>query len=348
MVVTALVGFTALASFTALFNSPLVNGLLYQLFIFAISIVVLSKASHVIIKNSVEIAKITKLGELVIGFILLSLATNIPEFAVAFSAIVSENIEITIGNLLGSNIANIGLALAIPAIMSPIAIKKGTFEKLPLMMFLSSIIPFAFLATQELGKLTGIVLILTFVFFAYYSIKKKISLRLPKKRSIGILKSILMPLEFYKSLFFLCISMVIVFASASFVVSSASKISSFVGVSEYVIGATVISIGTTLPELAVSLTAVKTKHFNLAIGNIIGSCLTKITLILGIVLLVSPATINIGIFSTLLFFVVGSKMVAWYFFMTGRKLDRTEGTVLLFIYILFIISTFGVQLVLIK
>lgn len=340
---------------TALATTPIVdniannvaNNILYQLLIFAISIVVLAKASHIVIKNSVKLARITKLGELVFGFILLSVATSMPELAVSFSAIASGNVGISIGNLLGSNVANLGLVLAIPAMMAPIAVRRGTFRKLPSLLFFSSIIPLFFLTMHEMSRFVGGALIAVFVLFALYSMKRKLSLKLVHEEPKDLLKKLLMPFQFYKALALLLFGILIVIVSSTFVVSSASGISSSLGIAESVIGATIIAIGTSLPELSVSLTAIKTKHHRMAIGTTIGSCLTNITLILGIVLLLSPAAVNIKIFSTLLFFVIGITMVSWYFFTTGRKLDRMEGTILLFIYILFLISTFGVQLVII-
>ena len=337
--------------FTAFLTLPFANGIsdniLYQLLIFIISVIILAKASHIVIKNSVKLARITKLGELVIGFILLSVATSLPELAVSFSAITSGNVGISIGNLLGSNVANLGLVIAIPAMMTPLVIGWGTFRKLPSILFLCSIIPLLFLTMSEMSSIIGGMLILAFIFFAGYSMKKKISLKLVSKEPKNILKKLFMPFEFYKACFLLCIGLLILLISSSFVVSSASNISSIAGVAESVIGATVIAIGTSLPELSVALTAIKTRHHKMAIGNTIGSCLTNITLILGIVLIFSPAAINIQIFSTLLLFVIGITMVAWYFFTTERRLDRTEGMILLFIYIVFLISTFGVQITII-
>lgn len=325
-------------------NEPTTSSFLWQLLVFFGSIVVLSKASHIVIKNSVKIAKITKLGELVIGFILLSVATSLPEMAVSFSAIISGNAAISIGNILGSNITNLGFVIAIPAIVAPISIKRGTFEKLPTILFLSSIIPLFFLTIEHTGTYVGILLISAFVFFALYSMKKNISLKIISHEPTDILKKLMLPINFYRSLLWVVLGVIIVIISSTYVVSSASTISSSMGIAESVVGATIIAIGTSLPELSVSLTAIRTKHSAMAVGNTIGSCLTNITLILGAVLLLSPATINISIFSTLLLFVIGITMISWYFFTTGRTLDRKEGLALMFIYILFLISTFGVQI----
>jgi len=323
--------------------------LLQQLAIFAVSVIFLAKSSHLVIKHSVEVAKILHMGELIIGVVILSVATSLPELAVSLLSINSGNVGVAVGNIFGSNIANLGLVLAIPAIMAPLKVKKGTFERLPTLLFFSSIIPLAFLAMESISSVIGFSLIVAFIFYAAYSTTKKIGFKMPKKKkkSKGLFKMIRFPIEFYKSLILLVIGAGILGISAQYTVTSASKVSMMLGVAESVIGATVIAIGTSLPELSVSLTAIKTKHHKLAIGNAIGSCLTNITLILGIVLLLSPVVVNPKIFSTLLFFVIGITMVAWYFFTTERTLDRTEGLILLFAYMLFLISTFGVQITII-
>jgi len=330
----------------AIATSEMFPVFMYQFGIFIVSIAMLAKASQMVIKNSVELAKLTKMGELVIGVVVLSVTTSLPELAVSFSAITSGNVGVSIGNIFGSNIANLGLVLSIPAIMSPMDVKRGTFEKLPTILFLSSIIPLAFLAMEEVGQFVGIILIGSFVFFTYYSISRNIEFKIPKKRkkSKGLLQNLMLPFKFYKVLFLLLMGILVVILSSNFVVSSSSKISEIMGIDESVIGATIIAIGTSLPELSVSLSAIRDKHPKLAIGNAIGSCLTNITLILGIVLLMSPVTVNSRIFSTLLFFVIGITMIAWYFFTTGKKLDRREGMILLFVYIMFLISTFGIQI----
>ena len=335
---------SAWIDFLVWMNNPTTSYVLWNMLIFFGSIAVLSKASHIVIKNSVKIAKITKLGDLVIGFILLSVATSLPEMAVSFSAIMSGNAAISIGNILGSNITNLGFVIAIPAIIAPIKIQRGTFEKLPTILFMSSIIPLLFMTMVQASMYVGILLISAFIFFTAYSVKKKISLKLIQKEPTDIIKNLFLPLEFYRSLMLLIIGTLIVIVSSTYVVDSASSMSTYIGVAESVVGATIIAIGTSLPELSVSLAAIHSNHSAMAIGNTIGSCLTNITLILGAVLLLSPASVNISIFSTLLAFVIGVTMVSWYFFTTGRTLDRTEGLILMFIYILFLISTFGVQL----
>jgi cation:H+ antiporter len=318
--------------------------LMVQALIFAASVLVLSKSSEVVVKKSVDIANMTKIGEMVIGFLLLSIATTLPEMTVSIFAILSGETGVSIGNILGSNITDLALILAIPAIVAPISVKKGTFEKLPTILFLSYIIPVAFLAMQNIGKYVGFVLVATYFFFALYSVKKRIRIKLPKRRHVGLISQILAPVEIYSAAAVLVVGLALLLASSHFVVSSATAISEMAGIPESVIGATVIALGTSLPELSIALTAIRSKHYELTVGNVIGACLTNITFVLGMVLIFSPAKVDMGVFSTLIFFVIGTTIVSWYFFTTGRKLDRFEGIALIFIYILFIMTTFGIQL----
>jgi cation:H+ antiporter len=322
--------------------------LLYQLAIFSISIVVLSKASQIVVDNSIKMARMTKIGELVLGFILLSVATSLPELAVSFSAITSGDIGISIGNLLGSNVSNLALVIGLPAIMAPIAVSGRTFNKLMTILFLSSIIPLLLLTISELSAAIGVFLIFVFAGFSLYSIKEKITPDLISREPRNVMKKLLQPFRFYKSAFLIAVGILTVILSARFVVYSASEMAGMLNIAQSVIGATIIAIGTSVPELSIMLAGVKKGHYSLVLGNTIGSCLTNITLILGVVLLMSPLAINLSVFSTLLIFVIASTMVTWYFFVSGRRIDRKEGVTLIFIYILFLIFTFGLQITLIE
>lgn len=328
--------------------SQVVLELVYQLTIFSISIVVLAKASQVVVDNCIKMARMTKIGELVLGFILLSVATSLPELAVSFSAIASGDIGISIGNLLGSNVANLALVIGFPAIMAPIVVRGKTFNKLMTLLFLSSIIPLLLFAVSQLSSVIGIFLVAAFIAFSIYSIKEKITPELMSREPRNVMKKLMQPFKFYKSGFLIAIGILFVILSSRFVVSSASTMASMLNIAQSVIGATIIAIGTSVPELSIMLTGIKKGHYSLVLGNTIGSCLTNITLVLGTVLLLSPLVININIFSTLLIFVIASTMVTWYFFISGRRIDRKEGLTLIFIYIIFLIFTFGLQITLIE
>jgi len=139
---------------------------------------------------------------------------------------------------------------------------------------------------------------------------------------------------------FTLIGAVVVVASASFVVESASFIAASIGVPPVVIGATVVAFGTSVPELATSISSVRKGHLNLALGNIVGSCFINITCILGVALLTSPLTVNMAAFSNLVMFSLITNLFLWYF-LSSERLSWREGALLLVLYAVFLITSFG-------
>jgi len=310
--------------------------LLVQSSILFISLVALVKSSQFVIDSALKIARMTKLESLVIGFILLSVTTSLPELAVSFSAITSGEVNISIGNILGSNITNIGLCVGLIAIIAPLTIKvtRKELANISSILFLSSLIPLLLLTLGGISRIVGSILIFIFMYFCFFSIRKKMML---KEKYYFVIKSSLI-----KAFIILFIGLICLIVSSKFIVDSAAKLAQIVGITESFIGATIIALGTSLPELSVSLESLKRGQVNLALGNAIGSCLTNLTLILGIILIVSPFAIDMHIFSTLLTFVVITSLLMWHF-LSDAKIQLTDGIILLFVYIIFLVASFGVQ-----
>ncbi len=321
--------------------------LLVEVVILIVSMFVLSKASHTVVKSSVKIARITKLGDLAVGFLIVSVATSLPELVVSTSAIMSGDIGISIGNVLGSNIMNICLVIGLMGLLRPVRMTEKTLMKLSEMLFLCGIILVMMLISTSPGRGTGINLLVLFFLFSLYSVRKKITLgeiRLEDlSRKIPRLK---FSVSFYKTIFFLIIGLIFLIVSSRFVVDSASSIASILGIAESIIGATIIAIGTSLPELTVTLDALKENHLKLGLGNTIGSCLTNLTLVLGSILVLAPFKINIEVFTTLVSFVLFSTVLLYLFLgrFGRKKLERKEGIVLLIVYILFLIMTLSLTI----
>lgn len=311
--------------------------LLFQFLVLVGSLFILAKSSDIIIDNSVKIGRSIGLREIAVGFIFLSLATNLPEIFVAGSAVASQNTGVSIGNVLGSNIVNVGVVVAVMVLIKPLKVSGKFFKRLSTMLFYSSLIPLLLLLINvgESARIIGIILILVYSYFCYYSAGSKISLHINIKKihKSSIIASIL-----------LVVGILGLLVSSNLVVSSASRIADIIGVTETLIGATIVSVGTSLPELSLCINAVKKNKIALALGNIIGSSLTKITLIFGAVLILSLFQIEIGIFSTLLMFVLLSSILLWRFFETERRLDKMEGVILLLVYFAFLLTVFGVQI----
>jgi len=311
--------------------------------ILLLSLIVLIKTSHWVINSAIKIAKFARLSELVIGFLFIAIATSLPELAVSISAVASGDVGVSIGNLLGSNIADIALIVGIAAFFGPVVIKKKMLKDISTILFLTSLVLILLLAMTFASQFIGLILLSIFLAFVYFSVKKKHTVpvgraEIPIKdygtRARALIKTIIV----------FVVGIGGVFLSSRLIVDSASNIALSLGIAEAVIGASAVAIGTSLPELAVDLSAIKAKRWGLALGDAMGSTLTNLTLVLGFVLTVSPFAVDISIFETLLLFVLLTNITLW-FFLTRGKLERFHGIVLLFLYQIFLLSLFGVQLI---
>lgn len=310
--------------------------LIYAILLLA-SLAFLAKTSQIAVDSALKFSRIVRISELAIGFVFVSILTTLPELSVSLSAIIRRNAEISIGNLLGSNVANLGLILGTLSILVPISAGKRIWKKLLNILFFATIIPFFLLALAEVSFFVGIPLLLIFFLVSFYTAKEKIVFE------IKPIKGNFAEIKFLKPLTILCLALFGVIISASIVVTSASHLAEYLKIAHSFIGATIVAVGTSLPEFSFCLAAVKKRRFGLALGDLIGACLTNLTFVLGIVLLFSPMVMNFQIFSTILFFVVGTTIVTWYFISTGMKLKREEGVFLALIYIAYLIILSGIE-----
>ncbi|MEM4703821.1 MAG: sodium:calcium antiporter [Candidatus Bathyarchaeia archaeon] len=306
------------------------------------SLIALDKASDWAINNSIKVADITGLGKTTIGFILVAFSTSLPELSVAvFAAIGQESMGVAIGNVLGSNIANVCLILGICFLMISLkmdkdvllpTIAKEDLSSLYFGLFIASIVPLTLLYLGYASRFIGVILIAIFVFYIYQLSKVK------TVKEEGALGEERRKLARYVALTILGATGVV--ASAYFIVESATYIAYYVNVPKVIIGATIVAFGTSLPELATSVEAVKRGHLNMALGNIVGSAFINITLILGVSLVASPLRIDMAAFSDLAIFSLITNLILWYF-LSSERISWREGAVLLFLYFLFLAISFG-------
>jgi cation:H+ antiporter len=318
-------------------------GLLPNVVILVAALAALSKASDLTITHSINVASVTGLGKTTVGFILVAFSTSLPELFVAFFSVLNaDNIGVSIGNVLGSNIVNICLILGVCFLLISLkypeksrVLPKMAKEELGSLyfgIFMASIVPLTLIYIGYASQLVGVILLAIFIYYLYQLSKT----RTPTEKSIsGTEKN---KLRRYVTLTILGAIGVII--SAYFIVESSSFLAASVGIPPVVIGATVVAFGTSVPELSTSVEAVKKGHLELALGNIIGSCFMNITLILGITLVASQLTINMSAFSNVAIFSLITNLLLWYF-LSNERVGRREGTVLLFLYALFIAISLG-------
>ena len=319
------------------------EGLLANVLILLASIIILDKASDWTVANSVRVAQISGFGKTAVGFMLMAFATSLPELSVSiFAAIGQESIGVAIGNALGSNIVDVCLILGLCFIMAALknpdctalipAMSKEDLGSLYFGLFVASIIPLTLLYIGYASRFIGVVLLAIFILYIYQRSKLR---NVKEKDGLGGGKE---KLGKYVSLTVLGAGLVV--AGSYFIVDSASYLAESVGIPKVVIGATIVAFGTSIPELATSLDAVRKGHLDLALGNIVGSCFVNITCILGIALAASTLTVNMAAFSALVTFTLITNLLLWYF-LSSEKIGWKEGAVLLFMYFIFLTSSFG-------
>ncbi len=298
--------------------------------ILAFSLIVLAIASQFAIKSIEDVIELTRLSEASVGFAMMSVMTSIPEIFVAASSVLHGEPGFSVGDILGSNVFNIGIVVGILAAIG--SLKKCSADLLTELvdiLFLSSVIPLILVVFGAVHAFVGVALLGVFIFSVYRMTRKRQPILLSKAESKNrkVNKKIV--------LLKIVVGIAIVVATAELIIMSASNISNMLGIAPILIGAKIIAISTSMPELALDLTAVRRGRIHLAIGDIIGSNLTNITLVLGIVLLASPfETVNLSIFTQIIPFVLITTLILWRY-LTKGGVSQFGGIALIITYIVF-------------
>ena len=307
---------------------------LVQLLILIASIVGLASASHFAIKSIEKLIEMTGLSDASAGFIILAVLTSTPEMVVALFSIIEGNPAISIGDILGSNLFNIGAVIGILGIIGYLkTCCTDLLVELTDMLFVVALIPLLLVINEyhifEIpSPIIGAILLAAFLISMYLMARRRtppVKLNDGKAMSKGK-KSVVIAT--------LLLSFAIVVVSARLTVYSALNMAVALGVPPILVGAKIVALGTSLPELTLDLTAVKRGRVQLALGDIIGSNLTNLTLVLGLVLLTSPFQVDMTIFVEILPFLLLTTIIFWRFILRGG-ISKNGGAVLILIYILF-------------
>ena len=257
--------------------------LFIQIFLLAFGFALLIKGADWFVDGSSSVAACFGIPQLVIGLTIVAMGTSAPEAAVSITAALSGNADITVGNIVGSNILNILIILGLSSIILPIAVSKSTVKfEMPFMIIITALLLLLGL-DGKLGLADGYILI---VFFAAYLIyilvmAKRNKENLPSEENTK-------PMALQKAILFVIIGLAMIILGSSIAVDAASSIAKMLGVNERFIGLTVIALGTSLPELFTSVNAARKGNADIAIGNIVGSNIFNILFICGISALIIP------------------------------------------------------------
>ena len=289
-----------------------------------------------IVDGGVSFARHFKIPTLVIGVTVIAFGTSAPELIVSINAAISGNPEIAFGNVVGSNISNIGLVLGLTAVLIPIPVNRVSFRvDWPVMMF-ASILLYIFILNDLIGFWEGAILFLILISYLLFTVRKSRSKKQNKDNT-------------EKPAFTLLISIIIIVLSsvglafgADFFVDGASSIAESWGVSKRVISITIVAFGTSAPELTASITAALKKETDISIGNIIGSNIFNIMAVLGITSMVQEIPVNHIAFSFDIIFMLFVSLLLFLFIFPFKTiyLNRVEGMLLVLSYIIYIVLVF--------
>lgn len=287
------------------------------------------KGADFLVDGASSLAKRFSISELVIGLTIVAFGTSAPELVVNIFSSISKKNDIVLGNIIGSSIANILLILGISGIIYPLLVqKKSVWREIPFSFFAVCIL-FVLVSNGELKELSlfdGLILLILFIMFIGYVY------HLSKGKSLDEYNVELYALP--KTIIFIILGFAVLFIGGDLVVDNAVIIARQFKVSEKLISLTIISIGTSLPELATSAVAAYKKRCDIAVGNIVGSNIFNIFLVLGISAVINPVAYD-SVFNIDLYVLTASSAVLFIFMFTGekQKLDRWESLLLLISYI---------------
>ncbi len=308
--------------------------MILDIFLLIIGFVVLIKGADFFVDGASSIADNFKVPKILIGLTIVAFGTSAPELAVSIKAIISNNHDLILGNVIGSNILNVLLILGIAALFKPLIVKNNTIKKeIPIMLMITCL--FGVLLSDSLfdskivnnfTRSDGIVLLLFFLVFVYYLIDITVNKEMVMKDKI---KKLSLP----KAIIYTILGITMVVIGGELVVNYASIIAENVGVSKRMIGLTVIALGTSLPELVTSITAARKGESDLAIGNIVGSCILNIGIVMALPVAIFGGIEKISFSNLDIVVMIISVLILFFFSLTDRKITKKEGILFLILFI---------------
>lgn len=318
----------------AIYNSCsiLAKSMVNQLFFLIAGLLMLVVGSNYLLKSSVNLSLKYKISKVVIGLTVVSIATSAPELLISISSVLKNSSDIAISNVIGSNIANFGLVLGLALFFSKIKIKKKLIYQDWNFLMISSVIFSLFAITKvEISRIEGLVLftllISSLVYIFRNSKGEEVSLNENNRSNTKLIALIL-------------VSSLMLYFGSEFFVDSSIYFADYFGVSERIIGLTIVAIGTSLPEVVTTLVAVFKKELDISIGNIIGSNIFNILAVIGITSIVKPLKISNKLnlqFDLSIMFVFMLFLFIFYSLSKTKILGRIHGVILLGSFIIYYI-----------
>jgi len=286
-----------------------------------------------LVSGGVSIAKKFRISNLVIGMTIVAYGTSTPELAASIAA-AGDHSAIILGNIVGSNIANVGMVIGVAAILVPLAVQKSVLRKeIPIMLGVSALLVLLSI-DGEISQYDGTILLIGLGLFAAYTFRSALKQREKNVDDSNSTKNNV----YLKSIGLIGIGIIVLYIGAILTVDNAVVIATELGLSEKIIGLTVIAIGTSLPELITSIIAIRKGHSDIGIGNIIGSNIYNILMIMGVGAALGGVLITADVYVDYAIMIIFS--ISLLIGLKTKIINRTMGVILATGYVLYLVTTF--------
>ena len=292
-------------------------------------IIFLLIGGDMLVNSSTALAKKLNVSPFLIGITVVSFGTSAPELLVSLNAAVMGSAGIAIGNVIGSNIANIALVLGLTILIRPINVDSKKYLFAWLVMFVSSIMFLGFSLDGVIDFIDGLFFISGLMFFITLSIRYRNS-SIEEDEIEENTDTKMIPVYFI-------LGAAGLYFGSEFLVTNSVIVAKYFGISEFVIGITIVALGTSLPELVTSVIAILKGHSSISIGNLIGSNIFNVFAVLGITSLVQPLNSDRSILTSDLPVMIGITVLLGFFLFITHRLRRTEGLLLISIYLIYVV-----------
>ena len=304
-----------------------------------LGLILLILGGNWLLKSAVGFSLRLQIPKIVIGMTVVSFATSAPELIISIKSALDGHADIAFGNVIGSNIANLGMVLAITILISTISVEKSFYKTDWPVMMISSLLLYGFIAFDGvLQSYEGVILLSLLIIFLVYLLKFQ------KTAVVDELLEDDVELPLYKDILYLVIGGIALWGGSEFLINGAVGMAENFNISERIIGITIVSVGTSIPELSASIIAVLKKEKAISLGNLIGSNIFNILAVLGITSIITPITISDqGLLTNDIFWMLGVSLLVFplVFAPVRMKLSWKEGLILLSLYVVFMIGMFN-------
>lgn len=305
--------------------------MIWSVVLLVIGFVLLIKGADFFVEGSSSVAKMLKVPSIIIGLTIVAMGTSLPECAVSITASMTNNNALAVSNAVGSNIFNLMVVCGFCALFNPLVVEKSTLKKeFPFSVICAILLLVCGYLAMELGRVDGLILLVLFVCFLVWMVKSALKARANASDEEYEV------LPIWKCIIFIIGGIVAIKFGGDFVVDGASAIAAKMGLSQNLIGLTIVACGTSLPELVTSVVAAKKNELDMALGNVIGSNIFNILFVLGIAATISPIAFIMENVVDIVILIVMSAVV-WVFGWTKQKLTRTEGIIMLAMYAVYLV-----------